>query len=352
MNSRQEVANSEAKAHPSIVLASLCALLLAAIMGSFIIGRFGISLRDLAAFAFPRWIAPGAGADMDTVRTVLYQIRFPRIACAVAIGAALSLSGASYQGIFKNPMVSPDILGASSGAGFGAALGILLSFDSNLIQLSAFCGGLAAVLAAYWLSMRFSRGSGNQVLVLVLTGMVISTLFTAFTSLTKYVADPYSKLPAITFWLMGGLSSVSRQDLPRLLIPLAIGATPLMLVRWRLNILSFGEEEARSLGVDTVKLRALVILCSTLLTSAAVSVGGLVGWVGLVIPHLARIIAGPNYKAMMPVSLVLGSIFLLVVDDVARNLFPVEIPLGILTALIGAPFFIYLMAKNRKGLAL
>ena len=332
------------------VLALLCLLLVAAFLLSLSVGRYGIPLpRLFAAFFDPSYARSEAAR---TIRTVLLQIRVPRVLCALGIGAALSLSGSGYQGIFRNPMVSPDILGAASGAGFGAALAILFSLGPGLVQASAFFGGLTAVLLAYRLGTSFSRGGDNQVLVLVLTGLVVGTLFTAFTSLIKFVADPFSKLPAITFWLMGGLSSVSRDDLARLYIPVTAAAVPLVMVRWRLNLLAFGDEEARSMGLDTGRIRALVILCSTLLTAAAVSVGGLVGWVGLVIPHIARLVAGPNYKGMLPVSILLGALFLLVVDDLARCLFSIEIPLGILTALIGAPFFIYLMAKNKRGLAL
>jgi iron complex transport system permease protein len=264
----------------------------------------------------------------------------------------LALSGAAYQGIFRNPMVSPDILGASSGAGLGAALGILLSVSSAYVQVFSFLGGLAAVSLSYCLSLRFSRGGDGRVLVLVLTGMVISALCASFTSLTKYVADPYSKLPAITFWLMGGLSAIGPSDLPRVGIPFVIGALPLCLLRWRFNILAFGDDEARSMGLNPTRLRLLSIACATLLTSAAVSVAGLVGWVGLFVPHLARLLSGPNYRRVVPMSALLGALFLLAADDVARNLFAMEIPLGILTSLVGAPFFIALLSRNRKALSL
>lgn len=284
----------------------------------------------------------------DTLDTIIFQVRLPRIIAGLLVGAALSLAGASYQGMFRNPMVSPDILGASAGAGFGAAMGILFSFSIWGIQLTSFLFGLLAVCLTYAISSSIGR-KNNTVLLMVLTGMVVSTLFQSFTSLTKYVADPYSKLPAITFWLMGSLSSVTMKDVKILVIPIAIGIIPLFLIRWKMNVLSFGEEEARAMGVNTNTLRIVIVICSTLITSAAVAVAGLVGWVGLVIPHMARMISGPNYKVLIPVCLAIGATFLVLVDDVARNLFSVEIPLGILTSCIGAPFFIYLLLKGKRG---
>jgi iron complex transport system permease protein len=350
--SDQDVSKHNIKESSGWLLLVLALLLAGATLVSFLIGQYGISLSDFIATVFPGSFKLSPEADPTTLSTVIFQVRFPRVIAALLVGAALALSGAAYQGIFRNPMVSPDILGASSGSGLGAALGILLSMGTETVQLMAFAGGLAAVFGSYALSMSFSRGREGQVLILVLTGMVIGTLCTSFTSLTKYVADPYSKLPAITFWLMGGLASVSVDDLPRLLIPCLLAGTPLVLIRWRLNILAFGEEEARSMGLNPARLRAISIICATLLTSAAVSVAGLVGWVGLVVPHLARLVAGPNYRRVIPVSLLLGGIFLLAVDDLARNLFAMEIPLGILTSMVGAPFFIFLMARNKRSLAL
>jgi iron complex transport system permease protein len=264
------------------------------------------------------------------------------------VGAALSVAGATYQGLFKNPMVSPDILGASAGAGFGAAFGILLSFNALGIQISAFLFGLAAVTITYLISMIIGRGN-NATLVLVLTGMVVAALFSSFISITKYVADPYEKLPAITFYLMGGLDSVSMNDIKILTIPLLVGTIPLVLLRWQLNVLSFGDEESKSLGIDTSKLRVIIILCSTLITAGAVSISGMIGWIGLIIPHIARMVVGPNFKVLIPASLFIGGTFLLLVDDIARCAFSMEIPLGILTSLIGAPFFIYLLIKGGRG---
>jgi iron complex transport system permease protein len=325
----------------------LVLLLIAAFLLSFTVGRYAVSIPELLGiFAGKLFHLPAAWPE--ALETVLFRVRIPRICSAMMVGAALAVSGAAYQGLFRNPMVSPDILGASAGAGFGAAVGILLSFSIVGIQVSSFLFGLGAVALTYAVGSAIGRGN-NSVLALVLTGMVVSTLFSSFTSITKYVADTDNKLPAITFWLMGGLSSVSVRDTGVLLIPLALGMAPLFLLRWKLNVLSFGEEEAQAMGVDTRRIRGIIILCSTLLTASAVSVSGMVGWIGLIIPHIARLVVGPNYKILLPASLLIGSTFLLAVDDIARSAFEMEIPLGILTSLIGAPFFVYLLLKGRRA---
>lgn len=282
----------------------------------------------------------------ETLDTVVFQVRLPRIIAAMLVGAALSIAGAAYQGMFKNPLVSPDILGASAGAGFGAALAIFYSFSIAGIQAASFICGLAAVLLAYSIS---SRTRHDPMLSLVLCGILVGTLFTAGTSLIKYIADPYDKLPAITYWLLGSLASIAPRDVYSILIPMLAGAVPLYLLRWRLNVLSLGEEEARALGIDTGRIKLLVIICSTLMTAAAVSVCGVIGWVGLLVPHLARMIVGPNYKVLLPTSILIGSSYLLLVDDLARLMAAVEIPLGVLTSLIGAPFFLYLLQHSRRG---
>lgn len=319
----------------------------AAFIISFTVGRYGISITEILNIFLSKILGLEAFWS-GAVETVIFKVRIPRILAAMFVGAALSISGASYQGLFKNPMVSPDILGASAGAGFGAAVGILMNFGFVGIQILSFMFGLGAVALTYLVSNMIGRGN-NAILVLVLTGMVVSTLFSSFISMTKYLADPYSKLPAITFWLMGGLSSVSMNDVKIIFIPILLGTVPLVLLRWKLNVLSFGEEEAKALGVDTSRIRLIIIVCSTLLTAASVSICGMIGWIGLIIPHLARMLVGPNYKDLLPASILVGSTFLLLVDDVARSAFPLEIPLGILTSIIGAPFFIYLLLKGKRG---
>lgn len=318
---------------------------------SIITGRYSISLEQFIQIIICKITGNPIPIGVDSnIDTVMFQVRLPRIFAAMLIGAGLSMSGATYQGMFKNPMISPDILGASAGAGFGAAFGILMSFSSIGIQITSFIFGLFAVALSYFISKLISRGN-NAILVLVLTGMVVSTLFQSLISLAKYVADPYSKMPAITFWLMGGLSSINGQDVKILLVLILSGGVPLMLIRWKINALSFGEEEAMALGINVSKIKFILVVCSTLMTAACVSVSGMIGWVGLIVPHLARMLVGPNYKVLLPTSCLIGCVYLLLVDDIARSVFSIEIPLGILTSLIGAPFFIHLLLKGKKGWA-
>lgn len=330
-----------------MLVVSLVFLVLVTFLISLAVGRYPIKVNELISMI----VCKITGVECNvptTVQNVFFCVRLPRIFAALIIGASLAVSGASYQGIFKNPMVSPDILGASSGAGFGAGLGILLSFRIIEIQLSAFFFGILAVLLTYFISSVIEKSSG-KVLTMVLVGMVISTLFQSFLSMIKYVADPNSKLPAITFWLMGSISSINVQDLKILFIPLLLGLLPLMFLRWKLNIMSFGDEEAKAMGVNVDAIRVIVILCSTIMTSAVVAISGVIGWVGLIIPHFCRMIVGPDYKKLIPVSMVIGGCFLLSVDNLSRSLFSMELPIGILTAIIGAPFFIYLLIRGKKG---
>lgn len=288
----------------------------------------------------------GTPASVSTQHTVLFNVRLPRILAALLVGAALSIAGASFQGIFRNPLVSPYILGVGSGAGFGACLAILLWNNYLLIQLMAFAFGLLAMFIAISMG-KVSKGTGT--LVFVLSGIIVSSIFTALTSLAKYAADPYDQLPAIVFWLMGSLATVRYVDLLYILLPIFIGALVLFLFRWRINILSLGDEEAKALGMDVEKMRLVIIVCATLVTSAAVSISGVIGWVGLVVPHISRMIVGPNYSRLLPMSMVIGASFMLIVDDLSRTIVATEIPLGILTSLVGAPVFAYLIKKGRMG---
>jgi iron complex transport system permease protein len=288
----------------------------------------------------------GTPASVSTQHTVLFNVRLPRILAALLVGAALSIAGASFQGIFRNPLVSPYILGVGSGAGFGACLAILIWNNYMMIQLMAFAFGLLAMFIAISMG-KVSKGTGT--LVFVLSGIIVSSIFTALTSLAKYVADPYDQLPAIVFWLMGSLATVRYGDLLYILLPIFIGTLVLFLFRWRINILSLGDEEAKALGTDVEKTRLVIIVCATLVTSAAVSISGVIGWVGLVVPHISRMIVGPNYSRLLPMSMVIGASFMLVVDDLSRTIVATEIPLGILTSLVGAPVFAYLIKKGRMG---
>lgn len=306
---------------------------------SFFLGRYGVSIRGLISAISKSFYSNGQtfhGTDI----AVVFRIRLPRILAAAFIGAALSTAGESYQSMFRNPMVSPDILGASTGAGFGAALAIFLNFNYLGITLTAFCFGLASVFFTYMVS-RSSRLDGT--LALVLSGVMIGSLFSAGTSFIKLVADTNDQLPAITYWLMGSLSSIKLSDLPFFAIPIFIGITPLVLLRWKINLLTVGEDEAKSLGINTGRLRLIVILCATLITAASVAVSGMIGWVGLVIPHICRMIFGYDCRRLIPASIVMGAVFLMIVDNIARIAMTSEIPLGILTAFVGAPVFVYLI---------
>jgi iron complex transport system permease protein len=314
---------------------------------SLLIGRYHVTPEDVFKVFYSKLFKTDCNVS-EMVQSVIIKVRIPRIFAAVLIGGALSAAGAVYQGLFKNPMVSPDILGASAGAGFGAAIAILLSLPFVFIQFSAFIFGILAVGLAYFICKTVSRGK-DALLILVLAGMIVSTLFSSLITLSKYIADPYSKLPEITYWLMGGLSAVSKNDVLMLIIPFICGIIPLFLLRWQLNAMAFGDEEAKSMGLNTGKLRKIYIVSATLLTAASVAVCGMIGWIGLVIPHLTRMLVGPNYKFLMPASFLIGGIFLLIVDNLARAIFTVEIPLGILTSIIGAPFFVYLLIKRKKG---
>ncbi|WP_245920455.1 FecCD family ABC transporter permease [Methanospirillum stamsii] len=277
---------------------------------------------------------------------VIFNIRIPRILGAFLIGGGLSVAGAVYQSLFRNPMVSPDILGVSSGAGFGAAIAILFSLPLLLIEASAFFFGLLSVGFAITLSRIYK---GESILVLVLSGIIMSSLFTSLISLVKFVADPTSKLPAITYWLMGSLSAVTMPDILLAGVFIIPGVAYCILIGWRLNVFSLGDEEAGALGVDTRRMKYILILISTMITAYSVCICGIIGWIGLVIPHLGRMLVGPDNACLIPVSFFLGAAYLILIDNIARNATTAEIPLGILTAIVGVPFFAYIMARRDVG---
>ncbi|MBW7900957.1 MAG: iron ABC transporter permease [Rhodocyclaceae bacterium] len=279
------------------------------------------------------------------VDNVVLAVRLPRVLAAMLVGASLAAAGAAYQTLFRNPLASPAILGVSSGAGFGAALAMLLSGGALAIQGAAFAGGMLAVGAAMFIAGRLGKGSA---LVLVLAGLVVSALFQALTSALKYVADPLDTLPAIVFWLLGSLGRVGTRDLVWA-APFALaGMLALFLLRWPTQVLEAGDDEARTLGVPVRALRIALIAAATLMTAAAVSISGIVGWVGLLVPHLARLIVGPAYATLLPASLLLGAGYLLLVDDLCRSAFAAELPLGIVTAVLGAPVFVVILARARR----
>jgi iron complex transport system permease protein len=317
-----------------------------AVIGAFALGRFPVGPGDIIGSIWA-WLS-GRPSDLPPqVETVIWNIRGPRVLAAILCGAALAVAGAAFQGLFRNPLVSPDILGASSGAALGAVIGIYLSLGLLAIQLAAFVGGLVAVGAVYAVGSTIRRG--DPVLVLVLTGVVVGSLLGAGIGLIKYWADPYNQLPAITFWLLGSLAGTARPDLLPLLGPVLVGTGVLLALRWRMNVMSLPEEEARALGLATGPLRIAIVAAATLVTAASVAAAGIIGWVGLVVPHLARFLVGPDFSRLLPTAAILGAGYLLAIDTLARTAAPVETPLGILTAVIGTPFFIWLLASARGG---
>jgi len=321
-------------------------ILIAGLLLAFTVGRYPVSLADLVRVLFAK-ITGGQPHVSQAVASVILDVRGPRVLAAAMIGAALAVAGAAFQGLFRNPLVSPDILGASSGAALGAVLGIFFSLGVFAIQALAFAGGLAAVAAVYTVgSMVRAR---DPILVLVLTGVVIGALLGAGVGLVKYLADPYNQLPAMTFWLLGSLSATGVSDLLPLFGPITLGTAVLIALRWRMNVMSLPDEEARALGVSTGPLRIAIVTAATLTTSASVATAGIIGWVGLVVPHLARTLVGPDFARLLPAAAILGGGFLLVIDTLARTLAEVEIPLGILTAVVGTPFFIWLLARMQKN---
>jgi len=320
-------------------------VLIGGLLAAFTVGRYPVGLGDLVGVLASK--ALGHRTDVSpAIESVILQVRGPRVLAAVLVGAALALAGTAFQGLFRNPLVSPDILGASSGAALGAVVGIYLSLGVLAIQSVAFVGGLVAVGAVYAIGSAVQ--SRDPILVLVLTGVVVGSLFGAGVGLVKYLADPYNQLPAMTFWLLGSLSATTAPDLIPLFGPIAIGAIALIALRWRMNVMSLPEEEARALGVATGPLRIALVAAATLVTSASVAAAGIIGWVGLVVPHLARSLVGPDFARLLPASAILGGGYLLLIDTLARTMAQVEIPLGILTAVIGTPFFIWLLASVQK----
>ena len=328
-----------------LILAALLGLLLILGLLSVLWGRYAISLPQLFGILVSQAI-PTEASWPAMAENIVWYVRLPRILLAILVGAALSVSGASYQCIFRNPMAAPDVLGASTGSAFGAALAIVQGLDGMGITLCAFLSGLLC-MGLVMLCTRFSRGS--PVLGLILSGIMISSLFQAGTSYIKLIADPHDTLPEITYWMMGSLSGAGVEDLAWLWIPLLLGFVPLFLLRWKINLLTMEEEQARALGISTRRLRGVVIVCATLLVAASVSVSGIIGWVGLVVPHMARKLVGSDCRVLLPASFLLGGGFLLLVDDLARTLYTTELPLGILTAVIGAPFFLYLLSRKEEG---
>ena len=322
--------------------------LLTIMVVSLCLGKYPLQLAEISSFFRQEWFGEGGlpTERMELLRNLLLEIRLPRILAAALIGAALATSGAAYQAMFVNPLVSPSLLGVLSGASFGAALGMVFFKNWYEVQLATFLGGVAAVLVAVGLA-RVYRISGT--IMLVLGGVISGALFAALLSLVKYLADPYNQLPAIVYWLMGNLSLADRTTVLRVSLPICLGLVILMLSARKLNVLSMGDEEAAALGINVQRVRLLVIGAATLISALTVVIAGAVGWVGLIIPHITRMLVGPDNSTLLPVSALLGAGYLIVVDDVARLAFAFELPIGIVTALVGIPFFMLVLGNARKG---
>ena len=409
------------------VAGGLALLLVAMMLAASLVGAYPVSLAEFAAAIGRRLTGAPPQGQIDTV---LFEVRLPRVLAAALIGAAIAAAGAAYQTLFRNPLVSPDILGVSTGAGLGAVLGIFLSLPVAGIQLSAFVVGLATVGLVYAIAsvvhgrepvlvlvlagvvvgslagaayqtlfrnplvspdiLGVSTGAGlgavlgiflslpvlgiqltafamglatvalvyavasvvhgrDPILVLVLAGVVVGSLAGAAVSLLKIMADPYDQLPAIVFWLLGSFSAIRRAEVWATLPMVLVGLVPLLLLRWRINVLSLGDEEAKALGVEAGRLRLAVIGAATLMTASVVAISGVIGWVGLVIPHIARMAVGPSFDRLLPTAMLLGGSYLLLVDTLARTVARIEVPIGILTAILGAPFFLWLLMRGREG---
>jgi iron complex transport system permease protein len=326
------------------VVGALAALLVSLMLLAALVGAYPVSVFELLATFARRLSRAPAEGQLDIV---VLEVRLPRVVAAALVGAALAAAGTAYQTLFRNPLVSPDILGVSTGAGLGAVLGIFLSLPVIGIQLSAFVLGLATVGLVYGIA---SVVQGREpILVLVLAGVVVGSLAGAAISLLKILADPYDQLPAIVFWLLGSLSSIRKGEVWAAAPLVLLGLIPLVLLRWRINVLSLGDEEAKALGVEAGRLRLLVIGAATLMTASVVAISGVIGWVGLVIPHIARMLVGPSFDRLLPTAMLLGASYLLLVDTLARTMARIEVPIGILTAILGAPFFLWLLARGREG---
>lgn len=321
-----------------LLVALLCAVLLSFWVGYYPLTPLQVVRAFLTRFGYEGDIPPQA-------ITIFWSIRLPRILSAVFIGASLSVAGSTYQGMFRNPLVSPDILGVSSGASLGAALAILRGAPNWLIQVSAFAGGVTAVAASYLISRKSAH---SQTLSLVLTGSMVMSLCNAGVTMIKYISDPNDVLQQITFWLMGSLTKTNMASFRWSAIPMAVGLSVILLLRWRINLLTLEDEEARSLGINIRRSRLIFIAASTLLSAAAVCLGGLIGWVGLMVPHMARALVGADYKRLIPASAMLGAAYLVLMDDIARSVLSMELPLGVVTSIMGAPFFVYLIIKRKE----
>lgn len=331
----------------AVMLVLLGCLVLACVL-STTLGRYPITLKELAGIAWSR--LPFADIEpfwTPTQEALFLNHRIPRILLSCMVGCCLATAGACYQGVFQNPMAAPDILGASSGAALGASLAIILGYINFVVSAFAFVFSLGTVALVIFVG---NRTKGNRVVGLVLAGVMISSLVSSCSSFIKLIADTEDQLPAITYWLMGSFNGADMDEIKLAVIPMVAGLGIIYMLRWKINILSLGDEEARTLGINAKRLRVIIIICASLITAASVAVSGIIGWVGLVVPHMARRIVGNDYKKLIPATMLLGAGFMLLVDNICRNVWATDLPVGILTSFVGAPFFIYLIMKEGERL--
>ena len=326
--------------------AFLALLLALCIAGSLLLGKYGFGASDYINYVTV--LLKGENLkEYEVMHTLLLEIRLPRILACVLIGASLAISGAAYQAMFVNPLVSPSILGVLSGAGFGAAVGMFFELNEYLIQLSTFGFGFLAVTVALGVSALYSRS--GSVIVLVLGGVISGSLFTSLLSVLKYAADPNDALPAITYFLMGSLGFASKSFIQISILPMCAGVLLLALSGKYLNALSLGEEEAKSLGVNVARVKIFIILVATFVSALSVTIAGIIGWIGLIVPHIARFIFGADNRAVLASSAMIGAIFLLFCDSFSRLIFTFEIPIGIVTSLFGIPMFIIVLRRAKRS---
>jgi len=330
------------------VITSLTLLLIVMGVISLTLGKYPVTLRDTALFLVAKITGQQqpTSLSMDLLDSLFLSIRLPRVVAAVLVGSSLSVAGAAFQAMFINPLVSPSLLGVLAGGSFGAALGMILFKSWLAVQVSTFVFGFISVMVAVGIARMFK---GSTILLLILGGVISGAMFTSLLSVVKYCADPYEKLPAIVYWLMGGLSYADSQTVWFAAIPMVISMIMLVALSGYLNVLSMGDEEARALGVPVERIRMLMIFLASLVSSLTVVIAGMIGWVGLIIPHISRMLVGPDNKILIPVSILIGGIYLLLVDDISRMLFDTEIPIGIVTSLVGIPFFVFVMKKANRG---
>lgn len=341
VRTQSAVHNGIVERHFRTVMLVMCAILFAAAMTALCLGRYELTLPQVLSV-----LLPGGYDGIEPTRimeNVVANVRLPRVLLAILAGAGLAVSGAAFQALFANPLAAPDTLGVATGASFGAVLGILFGMPGLMIQVMSLGSGLVAVALVITISRVRET---NSILMIILSGMVVGALFSALVSLVKFAADPQDVLPSITFWMMGAMTGATKASVIAGTPMIILGLIGLWLLRWRLNVTTLPADEAASLGIPVKRIRAAVIIFATMITASAVSMCGLIGWVGLLVPHAARMIFGANNRFVLPASMVLGALFLLIIDTIARTALQTEIPVSILTAVVGAPFFIYLLRRT------